>query len=331
MDFYVFNQALLFLGGITLFILGLWYLSNNATNIVGNRINGLLKKCSNNAFLGVGVGALVTAVAQSSAAIDIVVVEMVEKGLLSLYGAAAVIMGANVGTTVTAQIISLSGATFFNITAIGSLVGFIGLIIKFIKKGDRKPLGDMMIGFGLLFIGLDVMSERIGCFKGFSWFRNIFLIDNYFILFLNGIAITAIMQSSSAMTGIMAVLANGGMMPFKNATFLILGANVGSCFAVIISSLRKSDVARRAAYFNLIFNLFGSLLFFIPLSMWGDGISGYISEGRNVGRAIANFHTIFNIVVTIISLPLLKGFTGFLNFAIKDEKGKKRKCIKEMT
>ncbi|MBR1868318.1 MAG: Na/Pi cotransporter family protein, partial [Clostridia bacterium] len=286
---------------------------------------------SDNAFLGVGIGAGVTAVAQSSAAIDIVVVEMVEKGLLSLYGACAVIMGANVGTTVTAQIISLSGTTFFNVTAIASFIGFIGLAVKFVKKGSGKPIGDMMIGFGLLFIGLDIMSERIGCFKGFTWFRNIFLIDNNFILFLNGVAITAIMQSSSAMTGIMAILANGGLMPFKNATFLILGANVGSCFAVIISSLRKSAAARRAAYFNLLFNLFGSALFFIPLSLWGDQISIFISSGRNVGRAIADFHTVFNMAVTLVSLPLLKAFTGFLNYLIKDQRPTKRKYVKEMS
>ena len=173
------------------------------------------------------------------------------------------------------------------------------------------------------------MSESVEFFKEFEWFKRIFLIDNPFVLFLNGIVLTAIMQSSSAVTSSMVVLAVGGLLSFKNSVFLILGANIGTCFPVILSSLKKSETARRVAMFNLIFNAFGAVLFFIPMLFFGDEISALFTSTVSIGRAIANFHTVFNLIVTLITLPMLKIFVKMVSRIVIDGKNlKKNKTFK---
>ncbi len=306
----VLNELLLFIGGITVFLLGLTDISRGVSGFAKEKTKRLLSKCSSNPIRGLLTGATVTAVAQSSIAVNIVAIGFVDSGMLTFYSAAAIIMGANIGTTVTAQIVSLSGITSFDITAVGSLAAFIGFAVSFFsKKANNKTIGDVLIGFGLIFIGLEIMSQSVEFFNGYKAFQNIFLIDNPLVLFLNGIAVTAVMQSSSAVTSVMILLASGGVLSFNNAIFIILGANVGTCLPVIVSALGKSDAARRAAVFNLAFNLYGAALFFIPAIAWGNQISAIFTASHSIGRAIANFHTVFNLITAIATLPLLRPFS----------------------
>ncbi|MBQ7642383.1 MAG: Na/Pi cotransporter family protein [Clostridia bacterium] len=321
MNIYVFNEALLLLGGITVFLLGLNGLTEGMQGLLSKRVRRILGKCSDNPLAGVAAGAGITAIAQSGVAVNVVAISFVEKGALTFYGACAVIMGANIGTTVTAQIMSLSGGGFFNITAFGSLAAFAGFLTRVSAKSERlKGVGGVFVGFGLIFIGLEITSDSVACFKGYEWFRNIFLIDCPAILFLNGIVVTAIMQSSSAVTGIMIVLAGSGLLSFDHSVFIILGANVGSCIPVILSALNKGGAARNAAFFNLQFNLFGAAVFTVPMLVFGKGFSALFINGKSAAQAIADFHTVFNIVVTAIVLPFLKPVASRVKNLRKKEK-----------
>jgi phosphate:Na+ symporter len=184
-----------------------------------------------------------------------------------------------------------------------------------------------MAGFGMLFLGLDIISDSVEFFKIFQEFRNIFLVKNKLVLFLNGIIITAIIQSSSAVTSVMIILAGFEILTFENSMFLILGSNVGSCFSVIIATLSKNEEARRAGIFNLIFNLLGSIIFLIPLSLYSQQISNFfISFSHSEERAIANFHTIFNVLVTILILPVLTPLVNLISLTIKDKPLKLQKA-----
>ena len=316
---YILRHLLLMLGGVTLFLLGLKYMSENMENLAGQKMQKVIKTFTKNSLFSVFTGASATAVLQSSVATNVIVTSFTSSKILSLKSACAVIMGANIGTTITAQLVALSGSNSFDITAIGSLILFLGFIISFSKNIKLKLIGGVMAGFGMLFLGLDIISDSVEYFKIFQEFRNIFLVENKLLLFLNGIIITAIIQSSSAVTSVMIILAGFEILTFESSMFLILGSNVGSCFAVIISSLSKNEDGRRAGVFNLVFNLLGSLIFIIPLSLYSAEISRmFISFSKTPERAIANFHTIFNVIVTMLILPILTPLIKLISLIISD-------------
>ncbi len=320
MAIYIINEIFLLLGGIAVFMLGLKMLGSGVKISPGGRAGKLIGRCSGNSVLCFFAGAGVTAIAQSSVAVSVIAVGLVESGVMSFYGAAGVVMGANVGTTVTAQIISVSGSSSFNVTAIGSLLAFGGIVASSFDNKKVGAAGRLALGLGLIFIGIEIMSASVERFKGFLWFRNIFMMSNPLLLVLNGILVTGIVQSSSAVTGMMIVLAGNGLIGFESAMFLILGSNIGSCFPVIIASMKKGEAARRTAFFNLFFNLFGTLIFFPFLLLFGEGFSSAFTSGRSVERCIADFHTLFNVVISIITLPLLKPFTKLVSAAVYDKR-----------
>lgn len=323
---YIFQHLLLALGGITLFLLGLKFMSDNMELLAGDNMKRLLQGFTKNKYYGVITGAVSTAVIQSSVATNIILVGFVSNGIMSFYNATSVIMGANIGTTITAQLVSLSGKESFDITALGSLIAFIGFILSFFKKGKTVEIGGVMIGFGMLFLGLDIVSNSVAFFKNFEKFRSIFLVKNDLLLLFNGIFITAIVQSSSAVTSVIIILASNGLITFENSIFLILGANIGTCLCVILASLNKPVEARRTAFFNLAFNVFGSLVLFIPISIFKTQIAGvFLQFSKTIEREIANFHTIFNVLVTIILLPILKPFTNLISKIVVDSDSKKVK------
>ena len=300
---YIIGQFLLALGGITLFLIGLKFMSDNMELLAGKKMKSLLSSCTKNKIYGVMTGAVSTAVIQSSIATNVILIGFVSNGILSFYSASAVIMGANIGTTITAQLVSLSGKQFFDVTAFGALIAFLGFILGFIKNKKVSAIGNIMVGFGMIFLGLDVVNGSVDYFKNYEEFKSIFLAPNDFTLFLNGLVITAVVQSSSAVTGVMIILASNGLLGFGDSIFLILGANVGTCLAVIIASLDKNISAKRTAFFNFAFNLVGALIFFIPLSIFKtEVVTFFTAFSSGVERAIANFHTLFNIMVTIILL-----------------------------
>lgn len=323
---YIFQQILLALGGITLFLFGLKLMSENMERLAGDKMKSLLYGCTKNKYLGVLTGAFTTAVIQSSIATNVILVGFVSNGMMSFYSASSVIMGANIGTTMTAQLVSLSGEEAFDITSIGALIAFIGFIVSFIKSGKCQEIGGVMLGFGMLFLGLDVISDTVSFFKTLESFRSIFLVKNDLILLLNGIIITGIVQSSSAVTSVMIILASNGLLSFESSMFLILGANIGTCLSVIVCAMGKPVEARRTAVFNLAFNVFGSLILLVPLSIFKTQIANvFLSFSGTIERQIANFHTAFNLLVTIILLPFLNPFTNLISKLITDKEVQKNK------
>ncbi len=321
---YIFQNVLLCLGGISLFLLGLKFMSENMEALTSEKMKRLLTSCTKNRAMGVLTGAFSTAVLQSSVATNVILIGFVSNGMVSFISACAVIMGTNIGTTITAQLVSLTGNSAFDITVLGAVMVFIGFILTFIPKNNYAQIGNVLMGFGMLFFGLNVVSECISVFKSYEAFTRIFLVDNVFLLFLNGILITSIVQSSSAVTSVLVVLGLNGLLSFENATFIILGANIGTCMPVIWASLNKSLDSRRTAFFNLCFNVIGSLLLFLPLCLFKGEISAFfLSFSGSIERQIANFHTLFNVFVTITLFPILKPITKLLSLIITDKKSVK--------
>ncbi len=329
---YILENVLLSLGGITLFLLGLKFMSENMEGLTGKKVKNLMSSVTSNRFSGVLAGAGVTAILQSSVAVNIILVGFVSNGALSFYQASSIIMGSNIGTTMTAHLVSLSSNNFFNVTALGSLILFIGFIFSFSKKNTLMLIGNVMVGFGMLFLGLEIINKSIIYFKNIEAFRSIFLVDNDLLLLLNGIFITAIVQSSSAVTSVMIILASNGLISFESSMFLVLGANIGTCFAVIVASLSKSKEAQKTAFFNLFFNCFGAIILFIPLIIFKSQIAdAFTLFSGGIERQIANFHTLFNLFVTLILLPILKPFTKFIDYLFEDKSKKGCKKLSSKT
>lgn len=303
MDF--FSDVFLLLGAVTLFLFGLKKLSSDIGLLCGGKIDSVVRKATKNRFGGVLAGMLTTSVLQSSVATNVIAITFVEKGIIDFLACSAVIMGTNIGTTVTAQLISLSDVFDFSPEAVGGFIAFIGLILSLIKNPKTKAAGGAAIGFGFLFIGLGLMTESAANFKKYLWFTDLFLVDNPFILLLNGIVVTVVLQSSSVVSGIVIVLSSVGLVSFRSAVFIILGANIGTCLPVIWASANMSDEARKAACFNLEFNVIGALLFFAPVLLGLFDRLPFLNT-PDVGRNIANFHTFFNASVCAVLLPFLK-------------------------
>ena len=296
-------------------------MSENMEKLAGEKMQKVLSTFTKNKYAGVLTGAVSTAIMQSSVATNVILVGFTASGILSFYSASAVIMGANIGTTMTAQLVSLSGNSSFDITALGSLIAFVGLIFMFFKNEKVNLIGGVFAGFGMLFFGLNVISDSVAYFKNFEAFRKLFLVKNHFLLVLNGIVITAIIQSSSAVTSIMIVLASNGLINFESAMFLILGTNVGTCICVLVAASGKPVEARRSAFFNIFFNIIGAVLYFVPLSLFSSEVaSAFANFSGGIERQIANFHTLFNVAVTIILLPTLKPVTNLCSLIINDKK-----------
>ncbi|MBO7215320.1 MAG: Na/Pi cotransporter family protein [Clostridia bacterium] len=320
---YAIQYIFLTLGGITFFLLGLKYMSENMEKLTGAKVNKVLSSCTKNRCAGVLTGAVSTALLQSSIATNVILVGFVSSGVLSFYSASAVVMGANIGTTITAQLVSLSGSSAFDITALGSVIAFVGFVFSFFKNEKLNLLGGVMAGFGMLFFGLNVISDSVAYFKNFEAFRNIFTVKNHLLLLLNGILVTAVIQSSSAVTSVMIILGSNGLLTFESSMFLILGANIGTCLCVILSAMNKPVDARRSAFFNIFFNIIGVVILFVPLSIFSSEVSdAFFNFSGGIERQIANFHTLFNLFVTLILLPILKPVTNLVCLMIRDDKPK---------
>lgn len=318
-----------FLGGLTVFILGL-KLIGSIERVLDSTINNWMKRMTANRFLGCGFGAMTTAIAQSSVATNIIAISFVNAGAFTLFGACSIVIGTNIGTTMTAQLVSLKFVGGFDVTSLGSLIAFCGLLIGMLKGDKIKVVGDVMLGFGLLFIGINIISETINKFKTYEWFTNFFLIKSNVVLLLNGFFITAICQSSSVVTGMLVILASGGVIDFMSGAFLIMGANIGTCVSVVIVASKKSLVSRQVAWFNVIFNVFGSVLFFILFCCFRDQISTFFALTSSLAsRRLANFHTLFNLIIGAIVLFFLKPFVKLTEFIVGTNKPtNKRKTAK---
>ena len=290
------------LGGLGLFLYGMNLMGESLEKVAGSKMKKIIELLTKNIFMGVLLGAVVTAVIQSSSATTVMVVGFVNAGLMGLPQAVGVIMGANIGTTVTAQIVS------FDLTGMAPLALGIGILLYLFAGNEKyKQVGEVFIGFGLLFTGMESMKLAVSPlaeYKGFTDLLSTF--GRYPILgLLLGFGITAIIQSSSAAMVMLVVLASQGLVPLSSALPILYGQNIGTCVTSLISSIGANKNAKRAAMIHLIFNILGTIIFLILLN--GIVVKFVVSlDPGNVARQIANVHTIFNIVSTILLLPCNK-------------------------
>lgn len=301
------DVGLTFIGGLGLFLFGMEYMGEGLQKAAGPKMKKLLSILTSNRFLGVLVGAGVTALIQSSSATTVMVVGFVNAGLMSLKQAVGVIMGANIGTTITAWIVSLGEWTkFLKPSVIAPLCIAIGVgLLMFAREDKIKHIGEILFGFGALFLGLDSMSAAAKPLRELEEVKNMFVVigHNPILGILVGAGVTAIIQSSSASVGILQALALAGLVPWSSAIYIILGQNIGTCITAILSSIGATLNAKRAAAIHFIFNFLGSVIFgIIAVVLFKFVVPGLGNRIITVTE-ISVVHTIFNVVNTIVLFP----------------------------
>jgi phosphate:Na+ symporter len=311
------NIAFGLLGGLGLFLYGMTIMGDGLQKSAGNKMKKIIEVLTNNRIMAVIVGALVTMIIQSSSATTVMVVGFVNAGIMTLTQAAGVIMGANIGTTVTAQIASLK------LDAIAPIAVGVGVGIWLFTKNKRiKSMAEVLLGFGILFIGMNYMKEAVKPLNEYHGFREMLLgfgngtfFDSLMAIF-TGFFVTAIIQSSSATTGILIALASGGLLPIEAALPVVFGTNIGTCVTAMISSIGANRTAKRAAFVHFTFNVIGTILFMIFFKNLTIYLVKIISP-YDAARQLANAHTFFNILNTIILLPFAKLLVIFSTKVIK--------------
>ena len=283
-------------GGLGMFLYGMEMMSDGMKMTAGNSMRAILKKLTSNRFIAVFVGAFITMIIQSSSATTVMLVSFVNSGLLNFVQALGVILGSNIGSTVTAQIVA------FKVTDYALLLIAVGSIMTlFSKKDSAKHIGFVILGFGLLFYGMKVMSDTMKPLRTDPTFNIILTsFENPFLGIIAGAVFTALIQSSSATTGIVITLASSGSITLEAGIPLILGANIGTCITALLAGLKATRDAKRVAIGHVLFNVIGVLVFCFWIPTFADLVA---QTTDNVPRQIANAHTIFNIVSTILFIP----------------------------
>lgn len=286
------------LGGLALFLYGMQMMSDGLEEAAGNKMKKILEKLTSNRFLGIIVGAGITIVIQSSSATTVMAVGFVNSGMMTLRQAVWIIMGANIGTTVTGQLIALDVGLF------APLVAFLGVaLIVFLKMPKVHHIGKIMAGLGILFIGMEMMSTSMNPLREAEWFVDIVKnFSNPLVGILVGAAFTAIIQSSSASVGILQALAVSGVISLPTAVYVLFGQNIGTCVTAVLASIGANKSAKRTTVIHLLFNVIGTLLFTI-LCMFTPITSFMESVTADPAAQIANMHTVFNIVTTVLLIP----------------------------
>lgn len=288
------------LGGLGLFLYGMKLMGEGIEKVAGSKMKTILEWCTKNRFIGVIVGTVFTAVIQSSSAATVMVVSFVNSGLMSLTQAVGVIMGANIGTTVTAQIVA------FNLDSIAPLFVIAGVVmIMFSKNETVNKVGEVVFGFGALFLGMGLMKGSMAGIKDSAEVMNVISsLRNPIIAILVGLLITTILQSSSASVGILVTMAGSGLIELPICFYVILGCNIGACTSALLVGLTGKKDAKRAALIHLMFNIIGSLVMLIILLPFESTVEGWImGMSANLGRAVANTHTIFKVFQVIALFP----------------------------
>ena len=312
----VYECILSLIAGVGVFILAMKLMSDSLNQIAGERMKRLLEKLAGNRIVGVLVGALVTAVIQSSSATTVMVIGFVNANVMDLNQAAAIIIGSNIGTTVTGLLASLES---LNISLYLSLLVFIGVMLAFVRK--IRKIANLMTGLGMIFVGLKMMSSACDDQSIRDAFSNVLKnLEFPLLLELLGIIFTAIIQSSSAMTGIVIVMVGKKAMTIKNGLFITLGANIGTCVTAMIGIIGANTNSKRTALIHLIFNVSGCIIFTPILWIFSDSIVNILSKMSNEdAQRIAFFHLFFNIATAIITTPLIKFLVKFVSFVIKNK------------
>ena len=307
------------LGSLGLFLFGMKILGDYLQNAAGDKIKNMLGKVGNNRFAAVGIGTAVTAVIQSSSATTVMVVGFVNAGIMTLFQATGIIMGANIGTTITAQIVALS---VLPVTEFFVMLTGIGFFLTMISKPKVKTAGMIIAGFGMIFSGLYIMSAAMNTVSEMEQIRNLFAAaDDPFLLFFIGLAITGIVQSSSATTGILITMAGSGLVTLRAALFATLGINIGTCVTALLAGIGANANAKRASVIHLLFNCFGSLVFFIlcyfaPVDKW------LLAAFPEIETQIAMFHTFFNVITTLVLVWFIKPLVKLATLMVPERKKK---------
>ena len=307
------------LGGLALFLYGMQMMSNGLEDTAGDKMKNILEKLTSNRFLGVIVGAGITAVIQSSSATTVMAVGFVNSGMMTLKQAVWIIMGANIGTTITGQLIAL------DVGMLAPLFAFIGVaMIVFLKAPKIHHIGKIIAGLGILFIGMDIMGSAMEPLRESEAFVSLMTnFSNPVLGILAGALFTAVIQSSSASVGILQALATSGLISFPSAVFVLFGQNIGTCITAVLASIGTNRSAKRTTIIHLMFNLIGTIVFTalcltLPLTDWVGSLTPDMPASQ-----IANMHTIFNITTTLLLLPfgtlLAKGAEKILPDAKKEE------------
>lgn len=300
-----FGTILTMAGGLGLFLFGMELMSDSIEKVAGARLRRILEIFTTNRFMGMIVGIIFTGIIQSSSACTVMVVSFVNSGLMNLYQAAGVILGANIGTTITSQLVS------FNLSKIAPLILLVGVVVMmFTKKEIVRKVAEVVVGFGILFVGLSTMSQAMANMKNEPQVVNLLMsLKNPFLATLMGFALTAIIQSSSVTVSIVLLLANQDLLPLPITLYIILGCNIGACATAMLASMTGKKDAKRAALIHLLFNIIGTVIIYIALFVAGDQIVELIkSISADNGRFVANAHTLIKIAQVIMLFP----FTGWL-------------------
>ena len=300
-----FGTILTMAGGLGLFLFGMELMSDSIEKVAGARLRRILEIFTTNRFMGMIVGIIFTGIIQSSSACTVMVVSFVNSGLMNLYQAAGVILGANIGTTITSQLVS------FHLSKIAPLILLVGVVVMmFTKKEKVRKVAEVVVGFGILFVGLSTMSQAMANMKNEPQVVNLLMsLKNPFLATLMGFALTAIIQSSSVTVSIVLLLANQDLLPLPITLYIILGCNIGACATAMLASMTGKKDAKRAALIHLLFNIIGTVIIYIALFVAGDQIVELIkSISADNGRFVANAHTLIKIAQVIMLFP----FTGWL-------------------
>ena len=308
------------MGGLGLFLYGMKLMSDALEKAAGAKMRSILEFFTKTPLRGILVGIFFTAIIQSSSASTVMVVSFVNSGLLNLYQAAGVIMGANIGTTVTSQLIS------FNLSALAPAIVMAGVVMAmFCKKVKIQRIGEVLLGFGILFMGLTSMSSSMSVLRESPQVVEIMgSLTNHFVALLVGIIVTTILQSSSATVGIILLLAQQGLLDIRICLFIIMGCNIGSCVSALLAGLNGKRDAKRASLIHLLFNIIGTFIMYILFSIALEPIAELITtvSHGDPGREVANAHTMIKIVEVILLAPFIKQIVKLTGFFVRGEEAK---------
>ena len=314
------------LAGVGVFIVGMNFMSDALEKSAGGGMKRLLERISNNRFSGVGIGAGVTAIIQSSSATSVMVIGLVNAGVMTLMQATPIIMGANIGTTVTGVLVALKN-DYFNMLMY--LSAFAGVMMGFFKKEKVKTAGLLLSGLGLIFVGLNVMSSESAFGNPLveNLFTEIFKTINFpLLLILVGVIFTALIQSSSAATGVVITMVGTGVLPLELALFIVLGANIGTCVTALLASVGANANSKRVALIHFTFNVIGTLLFTVFIWIFREPCVNLLvsmfpgNDAMSLQMRVSVFHVIFNVTTTLLLLPFTKQLVKYSCLVIKDKK-----------
>lgn len=331
------KMLFMFIGGLGMFLYGMNTMADGLQKTAGNKMKSLLKALTSNRILAILVGALITAIIQSSSATTVMVVGFVNAGLFNLTQAVGIIMGANIGTTITSWLVSMNewGEMLKPDFFAPVIIGAGAFTMLFTKDNKKKQIGEILVGFGVLFIGLKSMSDAISPYSGNPIFKEAFTVfgSNPIFGIIIGAVVTAIIQSSSASVGILQTLAMNGVVSWSAAVYITLGQNIGTCVTALISSAGAHKTAKRAAVIHFLFNTIGAVIFgivcfcvFAIVPRWA---------GRSINSVeISIFHTIFNITNTLVLFPFANSLVKLSGVIVRDKKGKevyKENALEELS